>query len=64
MKKIAAAALLLVVGTAPAFAWKPNLNFLHRHQNGPSHPQAIHPQNPHLSHPVRHKPHPVEQHHS
>jgi hypothetical protein len=61
MKKIAAAALLLVC-VLPAFAWKPK--FLQRHQSRPSHPQAVHPQNPHLSHPVRHKPHPVEQHHA
>jgi hypothetical protein len=63
MKKIAAAAVL--VCAFPAFAWKPNFNFLHKHQTPhPSHPQNIHPQNPNLAHPVRHKPHPVEQHHA
>jgi hypothetical protein len=62
MKKFAAvAALLLVVGTAPAFAWKPK--FLQRHQNRPSHPQAVHPENPNLKHHVQRKPHAVPKHH-
>ena len=60
MKKIAAvAALLLVVGALPAFAWKPHFKHQQHHD---SHPRAIHPQNPNLKHPVRHKPHPVGNH--
>jgi len=48
MKKFIAAALLLVVFAAPAFAWK-------RHKTHPSHPQAVHQQNPNLKHHVHHK---------
>jgi len=56
MKKFAAAALLLMVFAAPAFAWKKH------HHTDPrvtQHPRAVHPQNPNLKHHSNHKPHPA-----
>jgi hypothetical protein len=59
MKKFAIAALLLVVYAAPAFAW----SWHHHPKTKPSHPQAIHAQNPYLKHPTHRKPHAVPKTH-
>jgi hypothetical protein len=51
MRKTALAVLVVMLCTAPAFGW-------HRKHKDPrvvEHPKAIHPKNPHLEHPVKHK---------
>lgn len=52
MKKIAVAALMLVVCSAPAFAWhrKP-----HKDPRVVDHPKAYHPKNEHLKQIQKHK---------
>jgi hypothetical protein len=58
MRKFVVAVLLALVCASPAFAWK------HHHSKPkPSHPQAIHQQNPWLKHPQHRKPHPVPKNH-
>jgi hypothetical protein len=52
MRKIALAVLLLMLCAAPAFARhkKP-----HKDPRVVNHPKALHQQNPHLKHPVKHQ---------
>jgi hypothetical protein len=58
MKKFVALAFLLSVCAVPAFA-----KWHWHHQPKPSHPAAVHPQNPYLKHPQKHKAHPVPKNH-